>query len=158
MFDILMYLFENFIHNETEMRVDQDELTEELVRAGFHHDEIYKALSWLEKLAALQESDINPYLVKVSTSVVTRVYTPEEELRLDVACRGFLMFLEQINVLDLTTREMVIDRVMEIDSNEFCLEDLKWVVLMVLFNVPGKENAYAQMEDLLFEEPEGPLH
>jgi Smg protein len=29
---------------------------------------------------------------------------------------------------------------------------------MVLFNVPGKENAYAQMEDLLFEEPEGPLH
>jgi Smg protein len=24
--------------------------------------------------------------------------------------------------------------------------------------VPGKENAYAQMEDLLFEEPEGPLH
>ena len=53
---------------------------------------------------------------------------------------------------------MVIDRVMEIDSNEFCLEDLKWVVLMVLFNVPGKENAYAQMEDLLFDEQEGPLH
>ena len=43
MFDILMYLFENFIHSETEIRVDQDELTEELVRAGFHHDEIYKA-------------------------------------------------------------------------------------------------------------------
>ena len=45
-----------------------------------------------------------------------------------------------------------------IDSNEFCLEDLKWVVLMVLFNVPGKEKAYAQMEDLLFEEPDGVLH
>ena len=45
MFDILMYLFENFIHSETEIRVDQDELTEELVRAGFHHDEIYKALN-----------------------------------------------------------------------------------------------------------------
>jgi len=61
-------------------------------------------------------------------------------------------------VLDASTREMVIDRVMEIDSNEFCLEDLKWVVLMVLFNVPGKEKAYAQMEDLLFEEPDGVLH
>ena len=60
MFDILMYLFENFIHSETEIRVDQDELTDELVRAGFHQDEIYKALSWLEKLAALQETDINP--------------------------------------------------------------------------------------------------
>lgn len=158
MFDILMYLFENLIHSETEIRVDQDELTDELVRAGFHHDEIYKALSWLEKLAALQETDIKPYLAKGLNSFVTRVYTQDEEMRLDVECRGFLMFLEQINVLDSSTREMVIDRVMEIDSKEFCLEDMKWVVLMVLFNVPGKENAYAQMEDLLFEVPEGPLH
>jgi hypothetical protein len=63
-----------------------------------------------------------------------------------------------MNLSQVSTREMVIDRVMEIDSKEFCLEDMKWVVLMVLFNVPGKENAYAQMEDLLFEEPEGPLH
>jgi Smg protein len=153
-----MYLFENLIHSETEIRVDQDELTDELVRAGFHHDEIYKALSWLEKLAALQETDIKPYLAKGLNSFVTRVYTQDEEMRLDVECRGFLMFLEQINVLDSSTREMVIDRVMEIDSKEFCLEDMKWVVLMVLFNVPGKENAYAQMEDLLFEEPEGPFH
>jgi Smg protein len=53
---------------------------------------------------------------------------------------------------------MVIDRTMEIDSAEFCLEDLKWVILMVLFNVPGKEWAYEQMEDLLFEVQEGPLH
>jgi Smg protein len=29
---------------------------------------------------------------------------------------------------------------------------------MVLFNVPGKENAYSQMEDLIFDEQEGPLH
>jgi Smg protein len=158
MFDILMYLFENLIHSESEFRVDQDELTEELIRAGFHHDEIYKALAWLEKLAALQDTDINPYLTSGNSPSVARVFTAEEEVRLDVECRGFLMFLEQINVLDASTREMVIDRVMEIDINDFCLEDLKWVVLMVLFNVPGKENAYAQMEDLLFEVPEGPLH
>lgn len=158
MFDILMYLFENLVHSESEFRVDQDELTEELIRAGFHHDEIYKALAWLEKLAALQDSDINPYLSSANSHAVARVFTAEEEVRLDVECRGFLMFLEQINVLDACTREMVIDRVMEIDANDFCLEDLKWVVLMVLFNVPGKENAYAQMEDLLFDEPDGPLH
>lgn len=157
MFDILMYLFENFIHSESEIYVDQDELTDELVRAGFHNDEIYKALAWLEKLAALQETDIKPYLTKVGAGV-TRVYTYDEEVRLDVECRGFLMFLEQVNVLDGPTREMVIDRVMEIDASEFCLEDLKWVVLMVLFNVPGKENAYAQMEDLLFDECDGVLH
>ena len=63
-----------------------------------------------------------------------------------------------MGVLDFATREMVIDRVMELDTPQFMLEDLKWVILMVLFNVPGHEDAYSQMEDLLFEEPEGLLH
>ncbi len=157
MFDILMYLFENYIHSEAEVMVDHDILTDELTRAGFHQDEIYKALTWLEKLAALQDSDAYPYLTRVGRQSV-RVYTDEETKILDVECRGFLMFLEQVNVLDFTTREMVIDRVMELDTDFFSMEDLKWVVLMVLFNVPGKENAYSQMEDLIFDEQEGPLH
>ena len=158
MFDILMYLFENVVHNESEFRVDHDELTDELIRAGFHHDEIFKALAWVEKLAALQETDATPYLSRVTIPNNTRVYTTEDQIRLDVQCRGFLIFLEQVKVLDVSTREMVIDRTMEIESAEFCLEDLKWVILMVLFNVPGKEWAYEQMEDLLFEVQEGPLH
>ncbi|MDG1120916.1 MAG: DUF494 family protein [Glaciecola sp.] len=158
MFDILMYLFETLIHNESDFQVDQEALTDELVLAGFHLDEIYKALKWLEKLAALQETDHKPYLTEGAFSAVNRVYTEPELAVLDVEARGFIMFLEQINVLDSSTREMVIDRVMEIDSKEFCLEDLKWVVLMVLFNVPGKETAYAQMENLIFEMPDGPLH
>lgn len=157
MFDILMYLFENYIHSEAEVMVDHDILTDELTRAGFHQDEIYKALSWLEKLAALQNTDIYPYVTRrPGTSV--RIYTAEEMLFLDVESRGFLMFLEHVNVLDFTTREMVIDRVMELDTKDFNIDDLKWVVLMVLFNVPGKESAYSQMEDLIFDECEGPLH
>jgi Smg protein len=47
---------------------------------------------------------------------------------------------------------------MDLDQSSVSLDDLKWVVLMVLFNVPGRENAYAQMEDLIFDEPTGPLH
>ena len=158
MFDILMYLFENFMHSEADIHVDQDQLTDELVRAGFHHDEIFKALAWLEKLTALQESEQTPYLHRLSAPQAVRVYTVAEQQVLDVECRGFLVFLEQIQVLDSLTREMVIDRVMEIESAEFCLEDLKWVILMVLFNVPGKEAAYAQMEELLFEQADGTIH
>ncbi len=66
-----------------------------------------------------------------------RIYTPEECERLDASCRGFLLFLEQIQVLNLETREMVIERVLALDTAEFDLEDLKWVILMVLFNIPG---------------------
>lgn len=157
MFDILMYLFENYIHSEMEVVVDHDELTDELTRAGFHRQEISKALAWLERLADLQDSHDKPYLNR-SPSSATRVYTAEEVARLDCSSRGFLMYLESLGVLDFATREMVIDRVMELDTPQFGLDDLKWVVLMVLFNVPGQEDAYDQMEGLLFEEPDGPLH
>lgn len=157
MFDILMYLFENYIHSEMEVVVDHDELTDELTRAGFQHQEINKALAWLERLADLQDSQKTPYLNKAPQEAY-RIFTEAEKARLDIASQSFLMYLGQIGVLDFTTREMVIDRVMELDTKQFSLEDLKWVVLMVLFNVPGREDAYSQMEGLLFEEPEGFLH
>ena len=157
MFDILVYLFENYIHNESDIYVNHADLTKELSRAGFHDDDIFKALKWLDNLSALQESHVKPYLSK-GPSNATRIYSAPELAKLDVECQGCLLFLEQVNVLDAVTREMVIDRVMELDSNSISLEDLKWVVLMVLFNVPGRESAYAQMEDLIFDEPAGPLH
>jgi Smg protein len=157
MFDILVYLFENYIHNESDIYVNHADLTKELSRAGFHDDDIFKALKWLDSLSALQESHVKPYLTK-GTSTATRIYSSLELAKLEVECQGFLLFLEQVNVLDAVTREMVIDRVMDLDGNSISLEDLKWVVLMVLFNVPGRESAYAQMEDLIFDEPEGPLH
>jgi Smg protein len=157
MMDILMYLFETYIQSDVELLVDQDELSDELSRAGFHQDDIYKALNWLEKLAALQETENTPYM---NNSAITsiRVYIPQEMARMDVTCRGFLTYLEQIHVLSADTREMVIDRVMELETSDFVLDDLKWIILMVLFNAPGNENAYTQMEELLYGAEDGYIH
>jgi len=60
MFDVLMYLFETYIHNEAEMRVDQDKLERDLTDAGFDREDIYNALLWLEKLADYQEGLAEP--------------------------------------------------------------------------------------------------
>ncbi len=157
MFDVLIYLFETYIHTETEMSVDQDRITRDLSDAGFDREDIYNALQWLEKLADYQEGLVEPMQL-ANDPLSMRVYTDEECQRLDANCRGFLLFLEQIQVLNLDTREMVIERVTALDTEDFELEDLKWVVLMVLFNVPGCENAYQQMEELLFEVNDGMLH
>ena len=157
MFDVLIYLFETYMHNESEMLVDQDKITDDLADAGFYREDINNALNWLEALADLQEGQKAPYLYAADPQAL-RIYTAEEAQRLDTTCRSFILFLEQIQVLHLDTREMVIDRIMALDSNEIDLEDLKWVVLMVLFNIPGYESAYQQMEELLFEVNEGYLH
>ena len=71
---------------------------------------------------------------------------------------GFLLFLEQHGVLDADQRELVLDRAMALDQDELDLDDLKWVVLMVLFNQPGSEAAYAWMETQMFADEPEPVH
>jgi Smg protein len=61
------------------------------------------------------------------------------------------MYLENVGILDTQRRELVIDRLQALDAEEIDLEDVKWVVLMVLFNQPGQEANYAWMEDLMFD-------
>ena len=152
-----MYLFENYIHSEADIFAEQNELTDELLRAGFNKPEIFKALNWLEQLAELQHSDEIPYLIAYPQQAI-RVFTKSECDMLNVQCRGFLMFVEQIGVINSVTREMVMDRLAALDKPDISLDDLKWLVLMVLFNVPGSEAAYEQMEDLIFDEPSELLH
>jgi len=154
--DVLMYLFEHYLEDEDieQIDYDQDTLRSELTQAGFHGGQITKALDWLESLAMQQDEDT---LTRHSRSAI-RVYAPAECERLDVECRGFLLFLEQVGVLEPASRELVIDRAMALDTDEFSLEQLKWVILMVLFNQPGQEAAFAWMEDLVYEEMVGIRH
>jgi len=47
---------------------------------------------------------------------------------------------------------------MALDALDIEVEQVKWVVLMVLFSQPGQENAFARMEDLVFDEVSDALH
>lgn len=100
MFDVLMYLFETYIHTEAELRVDQDKLEQDLTDAGFDREDIYNALLWLEKLADYQEGLAEPMQL-ASDPLSMRIYTPEECERLDASCRGFLLSLSKFRCLTL---------------------------------------------------------
>ena len=152
--DVLMYLFENYMNDEIEFDPDEESLRTELQNAGFRSSEISKAFDWLGGLA--EQQDMDHHVTCNVTSM--RLYTDKEHEKLDRECRGFLLFLEQTGVLDHHTRELVIDRVMALDSDDIDLDQLKWVVLMVLFNQPGREAAFAWMEDIVFDEVSGCLH
>jgi Smg protein len=154
MLDVLMYLFENYMDDDSTLDVDPDTLKRHLSDAGFLNTEINKAFTWLEDLANLQDSSTADTL----TSRSIRIYSPEEERKLGVECRGFLLFLEQAGVLNSVSRELVIDRIMALESSEIDLDQVKWVVLMVLFNQPGLEEAFTWMEVMVMEESRLPLH
>jgi Smg protein len=155
MFDVLMYLFEHYyMDEETELSPDRDSLHSELVEAGFPSNDINQAFEWLEGLSVQQHQMQSP-----QAENAIRIYSALECERLDAESRGFLLFLEQMGILPPDARERVIERVMALETDDFDLSQLKWVILMVLFNQPGAEAAYAWMEDLVFESlPGGYLH
>ena len=63
-----------------------------------------------------------------------RAYAPRELAKLDAGCRGFLLTLEQSGILSAETRELVIERALAASGESLNLEQLKLVVLMVLWN------------------------
>ena len=154
--DVLLYLFENYIDTDDVQESDKATIENELEQIGFPELEINKAFEWLENMTVVAEetSGENP----LTPASAMRFYTEQEIARLDIDCRGYLLFLEQVDVLDSETREVVIERVMALDADEIDLEQLKWVVLMVLFYQPGREVAYAWMEDLVFDDMEAVIH
>ena len=156
--DVLLYRFEHYFTEDADLVRDSDSLRsgplfKELGHAGFSPAEINKAIEWLDALAQ-QRPD--PSVARADGP--TRVYFGPELDKLDVECRGFLLFLEQHGVLDAGQRELVLDRAMALDQDQLDLDDLKWVVLMVLFNQPGSEAAYAWMETQMFEDEPEAVH
>jgi Smg protein len=157
-FDVLMYLFENYMDDSPELHANQKQLALELSEAGFHRGEIRKAFRWLDGLSARHSHSAGPSLHRDPAAM--RHYDPVETRKLDPACRGFLMLMEQHGVLDARMRELVIERAMALDLEEIALEQLKWIVLMILSRHPGNEYAHALVEDMVNDglQGEGQLH
>lgn len=154
-FDVLMYLFDNYFEEDYEINSDQDSLKYELVQAGFGDNQVSKAFDWLEGLALQKDLIQSDSLADKATM---RMYSDREMEKLDVKCRGFLIFLEQSGVVDAYDREVVIDRAMALEADEIDLQQLKWVVLMVLLNQPGKEAAFTWMEDIVMDNSHSGMH
>jgi Smg protein len=152
--DVLLYLFEHYFYDDPDSVRDRDSMQAGLISAGFSPSEISKAFDWLDELARQRPARTEP----AGCAGPVRVFAEPERSRLDPEAIGFLMFLEHNGILDAIHRELVLDRVMALDQDEVDLDDLKWVVLMVLFKQPGAEAAYAWMESQIFSDDPEPVH
>lgn len=147
--DVLLYLFEHLMIDDPDQ--DRDTLQDSLLEVGFTPQEIGKAFEWLDGLAELRPS----YTARTpAAGGPVRVLAPQELERLDTEAQGFLLYLEQQGVLSPAQRELVLDRVMALEIDEVDEHELKWVILMVLFNQPDQEAAYSWLENLMFDHDE----
>ena len=147
-FDILVYVFDHYMLEELPVSAEREDIARDLETAGFGGANVERALDWLADLANERERpglDVNERAF--------RLYAEEESGRLDSACRGLLLALERGGILSPTQREIVIERLLALDTDELSLEQVKWVVLMVLSCQPGEEAACERMEELVYELP-----
>ncbi|HTP40572.1 MAG TPA: DUF494 domain-containing protein [Steroidobacteraceae bacterium] len=152
-FDILIYVFDHYMFEELPASAERESIARDLESAGFGGANVERALDWLADLAQERE---RPAAADAARGF--RIFSAEEAARLNAECRGLLISLEHNGILSAHQREIVIDRLMALDVEDLDVEKVKWVALMVLSSQPGQEAAYARMEDLVFELPEGVAH
>ena len=127
MFDVLTYLFEQYSDPST--FGDRGILMRQLEAAGFEGDEISDALDWLDSVGSVGES---AYAGANEASSV-RIYAAPELEHLPAEVRGLIQFLEDNGALTPAQREMVIDRLLELDPDDLDVGSAKLVALMVLW-------------------------
>ena len=145
MFDVLVYLYENYWRPDA--CPSHQQLSRKLSAVGFESDEIQDALKWLDGLATSAESCTGR-----QGELSLRVYSAAERELLGEESIGFISFLESAGVLPPTMREMVVDRATAIGNGPIDLDDLKIIVLMVFWSLGEEPDAL--ILDELFVAPE----
>jgi Smg protein len=148
MFDVLVYLYENYWRPDA--CPDHDQLSRKLTAVGFESDEIQEALHWLDGLADTTQG----YTGQQSEDAI-RLYSPREVEQLGETSLGFVSFLESAGVLPPPMREMVVDRAMAAGGNPLALDDMKIIILMVFWSLGEEPDAL--ILDELFVAPEDRL-
>ncbi len=145
MFDVLVYLYENYWRPDA--CPSHQQLSRKLSAVGFESDEIQDALKWLDGLADSAEACAGEQGEKS-----LRVYSESEHELLGDESIGFISFLESAGVLPPAMREMVLDRATAIGNGPIELDDLKIIVLMVFWSLGEEPDAL--ILDELFVAPE----
>jgi Smg protein len=129
MYEVLVYLFENC--QQREVAYERERIAKKLSAAGFEHADISEALHWLAGMARAPQTE--PVALPDAARSF-RAFAPRELAKLDAHCRGFLLTLEQSGILTPQNRELVLERSLAASGASLTLEQLKLVVLMVLWN------------------------
>lgn len=140
MFDILLYLYDTYLL--ADQIPDAEHLTRKLSAAGFENDEIAEALDWLSGL-----DDLVP-VENEALSRSVRIYSAEEERRLDGEGRGFLAFLESAEMLPPHGREWVIEQALALPDPEISATRIKWIAMLALWKLKGAGDVL-WLEDLV---------
>lgn len=146
MFDVLVYLVENYFDDQ--VCPDPDALEIKLKAAGFDREDISEALQWLSGLAVSGGTELPDAFAERPSF---RSFVASEQAQLSLECRGLLAFLESAGAIDPLQRELIIERALVSPTGNVDVEQLKIITLVVLWSTGAPPDA------LVFDEllPDG---
>ncbi len=151
--NVLMYLFKNHMQDSCELNLGETKLMLQLEEMGFRRKVIDQAFAWLNNLSSATTT-----IIQSPNTQSLRVFSDHECEFFNMECRSFIMSLEQQQILNPHTRELVINQALELESEIIDVGLLKWVTLMVLFNQPDEKHALSCMELLVLDDTFGSIH
>ncbi|MDD9800825.1 MAG: DUF494 family protein [Gammaproteobacteria bacterium] len=170
-FDVLEYLFDRCLPADGADAADEAAvavLTGELAAAGFSAHGIARAFAWLEQMwemcDAVSADDKNKTAAggegaaAAARRAPIRQYSGAEAAAIGAEGQGLFLSLERAGIMDNRTREIVIDRLMALGEEDMALEDIKWVVLLVLGNHPHKREMVDRAEHMMLADAPAFLH
>jgi Smg protein len=147
---VLIYVYDHYMLADPADVPERRHMLDDLCKRGFSVSEVVRAMEWLSALVGDSQSEAGPQaLADRQDSGPLRVFADGELSRLSADCRAFLMLLDRQRVLTTRQRELVIERALALDVEEIDVEQLKWVVLLVLSAQPGQELAFARFESVM---------
>jgi Smg protein len=150
MFDILVYLYETYYRPDA--CPEPAVLARKLSAVGFDDVEISEAIVWLADLTEMAVAEPTSSW----TSDGTRFYVQGEVDALGTAGVGFIQFLESAGVITPAQREIVIERALAVEEPPVGPNNLKIIVLMLLWS-QGKEPDALMLDDLFGDDEEEPI-
>lgn len=151
--NIIMYLFQNHLQDGHKINIIPKKIFQQLEAIGFSKNSIQHALAWLESLSGNPED-----IIYNSASQSTRVYNPEEKDILSTDIRGYILHLEQENILNPKIRELLIHQLTSLDTYEISMSLVQWVTLMILYNHCPDSEALERMEGIVLYKSDKTIH
>ncbi|MFT7229003.1 MAG: Smg protein [Methylophilaceae bacterium] len=144
MFEVLVFMFKNYFANQ--MILDDVEMEQDLSEAGFEQDDILSAFNWFESMKSMLNTSELDY---AHAKTAIRIFTANESKRIDTESLGFLIFLQQANVINDVERDLVIDRALALNKTKISIEETRWITMIALWS-QGRDKDYTFVEDALF--------
>lgn len=119
-----------------------EQLLTQLEQSGFTKEDIHRAFIWFLNLL-LQQGTNGRISVKSGS---TRIFLPEETAKIGEEGLGFIVSLEHAEILNFSSREIVLTQLMQLPQEECSMNEIRWVVLMVLLSHNDRNNVQKLLE------------